>query len=441
MPLSIMQPADLEPSHRVRRRPRQSDRDWLLRCYVLRGADALAGSVITYAVPLLVLTLTHSVMWTGLAFLLEWMPRLSAVVLGGAMVERHSPQTAVLATSLARAAAALLTLAGMSLGLGVAAVLAFGIVAGMLAEGSFLAVESLGTEASRRAGTQVHRVQSRCTAIDRSAALLGPLLGGALLLAGPALLLTTVAVLSTVTITMALVMHTQRARMRLAAEARRERARDALASGVDTLVRTPALAWLIGTLAAANFVLGVLQVSTPITVAQDLHRSTAATGLVWSVAAGASLLAALAAKPAVDRFGLFPVIVTSTVVACTAAGAAAIAPTLTTYTAAVATVMAAEGAATVALRTARARLIPARRFSATLATCVLLVLVPLPLAGLLVFAVPAANVRALLFATAVATTVATALCLVGLHGHRHSYEHPGAESSAKADEELLAQAA
>ncbi|MEU6237193.1 MFS transporter [Kitasatospora sp. NPDC047058] len=416
---------------RALRRAPQSDRDWLLRCYMLRGTDALAGSVITYAVPLLVLTLTHSVMWTGLAFLLEWVPRLAAIVLGGPLVDRHSPQTAVLATSLLRGAAAVLTLVGVSLGAGLPVVLGFGVIAGMLAEGSFLAVESLGAEASRRAGAQTHRVQSRFTAIDQSAALLGPLIGGALLLAGPALLLSTVAILSTVTITTALVMSTQRVRLRLVADTGRERARDALAGGLDGVLRTPALAWLVGTLAAANFASGVLQVSTPITITEDLHHSTAATGLVWSVAAAASLVAVLASKSAIDRFGLFPVILASSVVTCTAAAAAAFAPSLLTYTAAVATLMAAEGAATVALRTARARLIPARRFAATLSVCVLLVLVPLPLAGLLVAAVPAANVRALLFASALAVAVATTVCLMGLHRHRHAYENPAAEPTAQ----------
>ncbi|WP_404868439.1 MFS transporter [Kitasatospora griseola] len=432
-----------EPGDRAERaqcRAPQGDRDWLLRCYVLRGTDALAGSVITYAVPLLVLTLTRSVMWTWAAFLLEWLPRLAAIVLGGPLVDRRSPQTAVLATSLARGGAALLTLVGMSLGLGVPVVLLFGVVAGMLAEGSFLAVESLGSEASRRAGAQAHRVQSRFTAIDQSAALLGPLIGGALLLAGPALLLATVAVLSAVTITMALVMRTPRVRLRLVTEEYRERARDALAGGLNGVLGTPALAWLVATLAAANLLSGLLQVSTPITVTRDLRRSTAATGLVWSVAAGASLLAVLAAKPAIDRYGLFPVILTSSVVTCAAAAGAAIAPTLVTCTAAVATLMAAEGAATVALRTARARLIPARRFGATLAVCVLLVLAPLPLAGLLVAVVPVGGVRALLFAGAVAVTVATAFCLVGLHRHRHTYEHPAAEPAAQ-DEAARAEAA
>ncbi len=428
-------------AERALRRTPQSDRDWLLRCYVLRGTDALAGSVITYAVPLLVLTLTHSVMWTGAAFLLEWMPRLAAIVLGGPLVDRHSPQTAVLATSLARGGAALLTLAGMSLGLGVPIVLGFGVVAGMLAEGSFLAVESLGSEASRRAGAQAHRVQSRFTAIDQSAALLGPLIGGALLLAGPALLLATVAILSAVTITMALVMHTPRVRLRLVAEHPRERARDALAGGLHGVLGTPALAWLVATLAAANLLSGLLQVSTPITVTRDLHHSTAATGLVWSVAAVASLLAALAAKPAIDRHGLFPVILTSSVVTCAAAAGAALAPNLVTYTAAVATLMAAEGAATVALRTARARLIPARRFGATLSVCVLLVLTPLPLAGLLVAVVPADGVRALLFAGAVAVTGATAFCLTGLHRHRHTYEQPAAEPADQDQPAIQAEAA
>ncbi|MGA5704559.1 MFS transporter [Peterkaempfera bronchialis] len=436
-------PADHEgpaPRRRAPRRSPQSDRDWLLRCYILRGTDALATSVITYAVPLLVLVLTHSVMWTGLAFLLEWVPRLAAIAVGGPLVDRYSPQTAVLGTSLGRAAAAVLTLIGMCLGIGTPVVLLFGVVAGMLAQGSFLALESLGAEASRRAGAQAHRVQSRFTAIDQSAALLGPLLGGALLLAGPALLLGAVAVLSAVTITMALVMRTPRARLRSLKAARPLRTREALAAGFDGVRRSPALAWLIGAIAAANLASGVLQVSTPITVTRDLHQSTAATGLVWSVAAGTSLLAAVAAKWAIDRWGLFTVILVSSVVTCLAAAATALTPTLASYTAAVATLMAAEGAATVALRTARARLIPADGFAATLGACVLLVLLPLPLAGLLVAAVPPDSVRALLLGSALAVGAATAFCLVGLYRHRSAYETT-ADEQPLPEEQPLADAA
>ncbi|MFD0259023.1 hypothetical protein ACFVH7_12210 [Kitasatospora indigofera] len=89
--------------------------------------------------PLLVLLLTHSPGWAGAAFLLEWAPRLAAVAGAGPIIDRHSPQSAILATSLLRAGAALATLIGLSLGAGPWLVLVFGVACGVLAEASYLA--------------------------------------------------------------------------------------------------------------------------------------------------------------------------------------------------------------------------------------------------------------------------------------------------------------
>jgi len=412
------------PRRRTHRTPPVADRGWLLRCYLLRSSDAVASAVIMYAVPLLVLTITHSAAWTGMAFLVEWGPRLVAIAGAGPLIDRHSPQSAVLGTSLLRAAASLGAMVGLAFGVGVGAVMAFGVVTGMLAEASFLAVESLGAEASRRAGPRAHQVQATLTSIDQTALLLGPLLGGALLLVSPALLLSTVIVLSAVTSTVALVLRTERPRLRVVTghEQQQDSPLAALTAGLGTLRRTPALAWLVAALAAGNLVSGVLQVSTPITVTVELGHSSAAVGAVWSIAAGASLAAVAMSRRAVDRYGLYPVGLAAAVLMCAATLAAGLAPSLTPYTSAIAALMAAEGALTVVLRTARARLIPERGFAAALAVTVLLVLAPLPLAGLLVAAVPRGHLQGLVLAVGGVEVIVTAICYRGLWRHRADYE-------------------
>lgn len=60
----------------------------LLRTYLMRGADALASATATYAIPLLVLVTTGSTALTGVAFLLEWSPRLAAFAFAGSLVDR-----------------------------------------------------------------------------------------------------------------------------------------------------------------------------------------------------------------------------------------------------------------------------------------------------------------------------------------------------------------
>ncbi|MFJ4676914.1 MFS transporter [Kitasatospora sp. NPDC088783] len=408
------------PTSAARRRP-AAERDWLLRCYLLRATDSLAAAVVMYAVPLLVLALTHSPGWAGTAFLLEWLPRLLAIAGAGPLIDRRSPRAAVLGTGLLRAAAALATLVGLAAGAGPWIVLGFGVVAGMLAEAAFLANESLGGDASRRAGERAHRVQAVLTGTDQAALLVGPLVGGLLLLAGPALLLAAVAILSTLTATVALTMRSGRPHLHLVSDTAATRPLANLATGLDVLRRTPALAWLVGALACVNLASGLLQVSAPITVTRTLHHSSAAVGLVWSIAAALSLAAVAAARRAIDRWGLLGVGSASAAAMCTATLASALAPTLPLYAAAVGLLMAGEGAVTVVLRTARARLIPQRAFAATLASTVLIVLAPLPVAGLLVALWPAEHLRVLVALTAVAVSAGTWACFRGLRTHRTAW--------------------
>ncbi|MFJ4868568.1 hypothetical protein [Streptomyces sp. NPDC088757] len=144
-------------------------------------------------------------------------------------------------------------------------VLAFGSVSGLLAEVSFVAMETLGAEAGHRMGDAAHRAQAAQTGIDQGAILLGPLLGGLLLLTSPTALLTVVALLS----------------LTAAATAPghvsgvdHQPTSSSLRTGWTTLRRTPALVWLVGGLAASNLATGVLQAAAPITVVRHFHSST-----------------------------------------------------------------------------------------------------------------------------------------------------------------------
>lgn len=177
-------------------------------------------------------------------------------------------------------------------------VLVFGAVSGLLAEVSFVAVETLGAEVSRRTGGAAHRVQSVQTGIDQGSMLIGPLLGGLLLLAGPAVLLAVVALLA---LTAAATTSGD------AGNAVHRLVSSSLLTGWETLRRTPALVWLVGGLAASNLTTGVLQAAAPITVIHHFHYSTASVGSVWSAAAVVSLAAVWASRRAIDRFGIWPV--------------------------------------------------------------------------------------------------------------------------------------
>lgn len=396
----------------------------LARIYLVRATDALASATAMYAVPLLVLTTTGSSALTGLAFALEWIPRLVAITVGGPLVDRLRPHRVFATANTVRTVVVLVTAAVLAAlpGTGpaaTAAILAFGAVSGMLAQLSFLGAETVGAQAAHTIGTGAHRIQAAQIGIDQGALLLGPLLAGLLLLPnGPTALLTAIAVLS-VTAAAANPPHTPGSPG--GDDRKRGLVLGDLRTGWRFVAGTPALAWLVAALVAANLALGVLQVSAPITITGQFGRTPAAVGAVWSIAALASLAAITAARHAIDRWGLYPVGAVSAATACAAAVGAALAPTFSLYTAAVAVLLAGDGAMTVVLRTLRARLIPARVFGSALAATVVLVLLPFPLAGALVAVLPSGALPGLLLGCAVLQAVVMTACFRGLWHHRASY--------------------
>ncbi|MFI9604804.1 hypothetical protein ACIHCX_34025 [Streptomyces sp. NPDC052043] len=178
------------------------------RVYAPHACDALAYSMSTYAMPLVVLATTGSASLTGLAFALEWIPRVAAFGFAGTLVDRSGAAIVCFIASLARAL--LVAGAGVALHLvppGTAeavTVMALAAVTGVLTQFSFIANEAVGAVVSRQARGQSHRVQSVLIGIDQTATLIGPALGGVLLLTGPTRMLACLSVLSFLSAALAL---------------------------------------------------------------------------------------------------------------------------------------------------------------------------------------------------------------------------------------------
>lgn len=398
----------------------------LRRPPLMRAADALATAVTTYAVPLLVLTTTGSTALTGVAFLLEWLPRLAAFTIGGPLVDRYRADRVFRAATTCRGlllVAAALTLLALPGG-GTAAtttVMAVGALSGLLAQASFVAVETLGAQASRAADDQAHRVQSVQISIDQGALLIGPLLGGLLLLPGPSTLLAVVAALS---FSAALLTEPLPGPVVAGNGPDRQSVVASLHTGWRTVRAIPALGWLVTGLIASNLAVAVAQASAPITVLHTYGASSLAVGAVWSAAGVVALGAVAASRRLIDHHGLWPVGAAAAATACLACFATALAPGLSTYALTIAVLMAGEGALTVVLRTLRARLIPAAVFGGTLSVTIVLIVIPMPVAGALVAALPAGRLPALLLICSAAQGLAMALAFRGLWRHRASYTAP-----------------
>ncbi|MCX2969436.1 MULTISPECIES: MFS transporter [Streptomyces] len=380
--------------------------------YLPRTADGAAFAMTTYGIPLLVLATTGSATLTGLAFALEWLPRLGAFTVAGTMVDRCGTavvfRTAcVIRTLVVLAAALLLTMLESGASAATVTVMALAAITGVVTEFSYVAAETVGGEASRTAGARAHRVQSVLLGIDQTAMLAGPLVSGLLLEhGGPAVMLGTLAGFSL----LAAVLGTRSRTDPLGTAP----TQGGLRTGWATLRSLPALAWLVGGLVVSNCAIGLLQAAMPVIVISELGHSSSDAGLIWSAAAAASLLAITAARRAIDRWGLWPVGAVAAAVAAVATLAVTQADTYRGYLLLIAVLMAGEGGLTVVLRTLRSHLIPPDVFGSTLSLTILLLLLPFPAAGLLVAAVPPAQLGHAITAAAVLQALGLATAFIRL---------------------------
>ncbi|MFD4577460.1 MFS transporter [Streptomyces sp. NPDC058417] len=353
--------------------------------YLPRTADALAFAMCTYGIPLLVLATTRSAALTGAAFALEWMPRLAAVGWAGSVVDRRGASVvfhlASTGRALALAAGAVLLHLHPSGPVASASVMVLAATTGVLTQFSYIAAETAGAGAARRA----HRVQAVLLGIDQTATLAGPALAGVLLLAGPPPMLAVITLLSLLAALLAL--HTPPSPV-VPAGAPKGRTGAGLRTGWRTIRSLPALGWLVAGLTLSNLATGLFQAAGPVIVVHEFGQSTTAVGLVWSAAAAATLLAVTVCRYALDRVGLWPVGAACAVLASLACLAAAQAPGYPSFLLLVAVLMAADGGLAVVLRTLRSRLIPPAAFGSTLSATILILLLPFPVAGVLTAITP-----------------------------------------------------
>lgn len=383
--------------------------------YVPRTADAGAFAMSTYGIPLLVLAVTGSAALTGLAFVLEWVPRLAAFALAGAAVDRAGSTRVLRIASVLRAAVVLATavlLPHVSGAGAVVTVMALAATTGILTEFSYIAAETAGGAASRDAGAHAHRVQAVLLGIDQCATLAGPALAGVLLdSVGATGMLVTIAACSLLGAALA-----PRQRPAWPQEAPFPVAQG-LRIGWKTLRSLPALGWLCVGLLLSNTAIGLVQAAGPVLVIQQMGGTSSQVGLVWSAAAVASLAMVALAHIAIDRVGLWPVGAAAATLASATCLAVATAHTYTTFLVLVALLMAGEAGMTVVLRTLRAHLVPAAVFGSTLSLIILLLLAPFPIAGAVVALTPPDLLGHVIAACAVLQALGLALAFAKLRSH------------------------
>jgi hypothetical protein len=385
------------------------------RIYLPRLADAAASSMATYTIPLLVLATTDSASLTGIAFMLAWVPRLSTFGMAGSAVDRFGATRVFRLAATARAGVVGLAALVLAVEQGHNATVVVMLLAactGFLTEFSYIAAESVGAVASREAADGAHRVQSVLLGIDQGAALVGPAAGGLLLQwTGSSGMLAAIGGLSLLVAVITPQVRGARATAAMSLA-------DSVRTGWSTLRALPALACLVAGLALSNLALGVLEAAVPVILVKQLGHASASVGVVWSAAAAASLAAIAVCRFAIDRWGLSLVGRVAACVASVACFALAQADAYLTYLLLIAAFMAADGVLTVVLRTLRSRLIPAEVFGSTLSLTVLLLLLPYPIAGILVATTPPAALDHVITACAILQALGLALAFTLTKGPR-----------------------
>lgn len=352
----------------------------LRRSFVLRFADGLATSTLIFAMPLMIYNATGSLSWSGLAFMIEWLPRLVSIPFAGALTDHIGSRRVFIWADSARAVA---------LGMAVVAIsawphlwpvlLAVGVVNGILGQLSFVAAEHMGVRVPTKKSH--HQVQSVQVNIDQTVMVLGPMLAGVLLALGNAGLLAGVCLLSVVSVARAL-------RVRLSHASAGGTTKPSVVVGFmqgwKIIAANRSLQYVVAGTVAFNLLLALITVLTPAIVKGEFGGSDAHVSTLWAAGAAVSVVAVYGASRVMARTGIVAIGAVAGMLASLAVAVASFAHVLLLYAACVVAFLAMDGVYAVYIRTARARMVPSEYYGVTVGVIVLLSLIPFPLAGLVV---------------------------------------------------------
>jgi MFS family permease len=385
--------------------------DALHGAYALRFADSVATTTLVFAVPLMVYASTHSAAWSGVSFLLEWVPRLTAMPVAGPLVDRFGSCRIFIVTNSFRLVMSLATFAALAHyphAWFLLVILA--VVCGMCAQASFVAAEHMGMSVT---GThQVHRVQAVQVGIDQSVLVLGPLFAGVLLAIDKNMVFIAVATLALGSITLA----ARLARAPLLADHTKKLKKDhnlsileGIVGGLRIVKTQRPLMYATASAAAYNLLLGLVTAMMPAFVSQHFGRGSSSVSLLWTIAAIASILMVIMTGRIAERIGITRFGAIAAVTGCLAIAAASFAHSYKLFVLCVTLFIAMDAVYSVFLRTVRIRFVPQESYGSTVGVIVLLLLAPYPVAGALLAVVPFRDITPLLTCCAVGALAITLL--------------------------------
>jgi len=370
----------------------------LRRYYALRVVGSLANQMLQFLVPIMVFMLSGSVVWAGLALVVEWVPRLGSLIVAGPLVDRFGVRLVYVTSDVLRltAAGSAVLLTSLSETSGLFGLIMLALVAGGCFEQSFVAGEKAVRILAPPA--TMHRAQSVLGGIDQATLLVAPIVGGAMLMLGTTLTILFPTVLFAASVALALRLPKfgrQSSDAELIASTISEPAPGSI--GIRGLAGRFLISarWVFGNAILRDVVLmtmlinlmvGMIMVVAPILLLREYGLEGSYLGVIYTVAALASLLSVTMVPFLVGRIGLLRLGGGSAIASCAVFALAGVAPHFVVFAAMVIAFMAVESVFTVFIRTVRAQVVPANDFGSVVGVILLLNFLPIPLAGLVVVA-------------------------------------------------------
>jgi MFS family permease len=355
----------------------------LKRFVVSRFLGTLSDQFLLFAVPLAIFQSTGSVMYSGLAFVIEWLPRIVFFPLGGFVADRMKPRQLFFGVEFGRAL--VLALAWMLITSGAAGT--FAVLSTMMALLSIAYILNfVGTEAMlprNLPAAELPKAHSMLQGVDQVTQVAGPALAAAIaVVGGHDVLLIVGAALFGVSSLNLLSLRT--APLASAEKLSLAALRESNVTAVRVLLKNKVLFLLSGLTWVVNLVYGsALVLSAPIVV-KTFERSESHFGALQTVAALAAIAIFWFVPRFVTRFGLPMLGAGSFWIMIFSGLLLALSGRYEVYLVGYALLMAFDGVFSVYIRTVRSQIIPQEHLGKTTGFIGLMNMCSIPMSGLVV---------------------------------------------------------
>lgn len=368
-----------------------------------RFLAALGDNILLFAVPLIIFTQTKSVALTGVAFFIEWAPRVLSLPIAGSLSDRLGGKFVYLSADIVRAVAGLSAfylLMEYSNNYFVILSLTMAVSAFFYAQ-SYIAMESMIPKLTEK--KDIPKVQSWLQAIEQASMLLGPIIGAWLIiyqeayyligLAGGLFLLAFILIL---TLDLPSPEKDKKTKVPFA-EITKQIQRDFIKATMVLRVY-PNLFLLTLLAVSVNLIIGSVMATAVIMATGYFGLSSSEFGIQQSIAGAVTLVVLLALPVIIKKVNLFSVGVLAYCVICVGALSIAVSDSYWIYILCYATVMASGVLFNVYIRSERVLWIPKVHLGKTIGLIVFLNQLTLPIVGILVGLCSTQNHIKILFA-------------------------------------------